>query len=66
MLDRKLAYPISKLPEICGIGRSKIYEEIAAGRLVARKVGSRTVVLAADLEIFLAALPVVVEQRGAT
>ena len=50
------------IPEACavaGIGRTKIYQAIADGKLKARKLGKRTLVLRADLQAFLASLPVV-------
>ena len=37
--ENKLAFSISDLPRLTGFGRSKIYSEISAGRLKARKVG---------------------------
>lgn len=40
-----------------GISRSKLYLEIGDGRLVARKIGGRTVVLESDLRRYLDALP---------
>ncbi len=40
-----------------GVGRSRLYEEIAAGRLKARKVGARTIILHADRDKWLANLP---------
>jgi excisionase family DNA binding protein len=42
---------------IAGIGRSKLYEAIASGRLTARKLGKRTLILRDDLRKFLQALP---------
>ena len=42
-----------------GVGRSLIYEEIKSGRLRARKLGRRTLILAADLSAWLNNLPVV-------
>lgn len=51
------AYP---LPDFCrafGIGRTKAYEEIQAGRLKARKSGVRTIILAADAEAWVNNLP---------
>lgn len=44
---------------VAGIGRTKIYEAIADGSLKARKFGKRTIILRADLQSFLTALPVV-------
>jgi hypothetical protein len=42
---------------VSGIGRTKLYEAIAKGELIARKYGSRTIVLRGDLLLFLASLP---------
>jgi len=39
------------------IGHTKTYEEIKAGRLKARKVGNRTLILASDAEAWAAGLP---------
>jgi excisionase family DNA binding protein len=49
------------LPEaarIAGLGRTKLYEAISDGKLKARKVGKRTIILRADLHSFLRTLPV--------
>lgn len=45
----KLAYSIPEAAAAISIGRSKIYELIAAGRLETRKIGKRTVIPAASL-----------------
>ena len=50
---------VSEACRVAGIGRTKIYEAIADGRLKARKFGKRTLILRADLQAFLASLPVV-------
>jgi excisionase family DNA binding protein len=42
---------------IAGISRSKLYEMMAAGDLVARKLGRRRIILRSDLSRFLDALP---------
>ncbi|MGB4777437.1 hypothetical protein [Microbacterium sp.] len=39
-----------------GIGRSKLFEEIAAGRLRAVKIGRRTFIAHAELERYVAGL----------
>jgi hypothetical protein len=47
--------------EVCdsiGCGHSTFYKIVAAGLLVVRKLGGRTIVLPEDLDRFLAALPV--------
>ena len=48
---------ISEASAVAGIGRTKIYEAIASGDLIARKFGKRRIVLRDDLRAFLAALP---------
>ncbi|MBB3455208.1 excisionase family DNA binding protein [Rhizobium sp. BK313] len=40
-----------------GVGLSKVYEEIGAGRLPAHKLGRKTLIFVADAEEWLAALP---------
>jgi hypothetical protein len=52
-----LAYRISELPKITGLGRTSIYAAIADGRLVTRKFGNCTLVLREDLIDFLRNLP---------
>jgi excisionase family DNA binding protein len=54
---QKLSYSIAEAVELTGLGRSTIYEEIRSKRLLARKIGRRTIVLAEDLSSFLASLP---------
>jgi len=42
--DQPIAYTVDRALEALGIGRTKFYEEIKAGRLKAKKVGKRTLV----------------------
>jgi excisionase family DNA binding protein len=42
---------------IACVGRSTIYDELAAGRLVAKKIGRRTIITAAALQSWLDTLP---------
>jgi hypothetical protein len=53
------AFSIAELMEDSGLGRSKIFEEIKQGRLIAHKCGRRTLILAEDYARWLRALPVV-------
>lgn len=48
-----------------GIGRSKIYEELGAGRLSAVKVGKRTFIREDDLQSYVASLPAAAFGKGA-
>ena len=53
----RLAHSIADVAKITGVGRSFLYEEISAGRLVAKKAGRRTLIFDADLNAWLANLP---------
>jgi hypothetical protein len=55
----KLAYSIRELAKNGPIGRSSIYNQIAAGRLCARKIGRRTIILDEDWRAFLAGTPAI-------
>jgi len=52
----RLAYSIPRLSKMTDIGRSSIYAEIAAGRLIDAKVGRRTIILRADALAWLRSL----------
>jgi len=52
-----LAYSIAQACEIANIGRTSIYNAIKSGKLIARKNGRRTVILAEDLRQWLQDLP---------
>jgi excisionase family DNA binding protein len=51
------AYSIPQVMAKVGIGRDKLYCLIREGKLPARKLGRKTLILASDLEAFLEALP---------
>jgi excisionase family DNA binding protein len=51
------ALSIAEACAMAGIGRTKIYEAIASGKLTARKCGKRTLILKDDLRRFLGSLP---------
>ncbi len=51
------ALSIADACKMAGVGRTTIYEAIAEGRLKARKLGRRTLILRDDFTQFLAALP---------
>jgi excisionase family DNA binding protein len=48
---------IPEAVQVSGIGRSKLYECIADGALIARKVGAKTIILRSDLMSFMENLP---------
>jgi excisionase family DNA binding protein len=45
----KLAYSIKELAAALGIGRTRIYEAIGEGELIAHKFGRRTVIFLEDV-----------------
>lgn len=50
----KLAYSIKEACQTSSLGRTTIYKHIAAGRLITRHVGRRTLILAESLEALIA------------
>lgn len=57
MMTPPIAYSIREAVAAANIGRSSLYEAIAAGRLPARKLGKRTLILHEDLTTWLDGLP---------
>lgn len=52
-----LAMSVEDIATRSALGRSFLYQEIKAGRLRARRAGTRLVVLVADAEAWLETLP---------
>ena len=51
------AYSPAEVCDLCSFGLTTLYAEIKAGRLRARKLGKKTLVLRSDLRSYLEALP---------
>jgi len=49
----KLAYTVLEAAEATGLGRTKLFAEIKAGRLAAAKIGRRTLIRSEALEKWL-------------
>ena len=60
---QKLAHSIAEFAQLSGLGRSFLYEQIAAGRLPVRKAGRRTLILHEEGQAWLAKLPVAGQRR---
>jgi excisionase family DNA binding protein len=58
IVPEKLAYTVPEACAVTGIGRTSLYEDIRAGRLTARKRGTSTLILMADLVAYLDNLPI--------
>jgi hypothetical protein len=52
-----LAFSVESFATAHAIGRTKVFDEIKSGRLKARKVDNRTIILASDAEDWRAKLP---------
>lgn len=55
--SEKLGVHTDEAADICGIGRTSLYEAMKDGRLKAKKAGRRTIILIDDLKAFLLTLP---------
>jgi excisionase family DNA binding protein len=53
----RAAHSIAETCALTGLGRDSIYSAIRSGRLLARKLGRRTLITDDDLHQFLAGLP---------
>jgi excisionase family DNA binding protein len=56
-VENRLAYSPEEATRVASVGRSLIFKEIRDGRLIARKVGRRTIIAADDLQAWLKSLP---------
>lgn len=55
--NEKIAYSPEEACEVAGFRKTTLYEEIKAGRLKARKLGKKTLILHTDLRSYLEDLP---------
>jgi excisionase family DNA binding protein len=53
----KRALSVEEAAKAAGIGRTMLFEEIRKGRITARKVGRRTIIVVDELDAWLKALP---------
>jgi excisionase family DNA binding protein len=56
-MQNRISMGVDEAAKAAGIGQTKLREEISAGRLIARKLGKRTLIAMADLETWIANLP---------
>lgn len=56
-MTEKIAYSIAEFCDVFAVGKSFTFEQIAAGKLKTRKAGRKTLILKADAEAWLNALP---------
>ena len=60
-----ILYRVNEVPLIGGPHRTKLYELIKEGRILARKCGSRTLIDGDSLRAYLASLPVLPARKAA-
>ncbi|MET4801211.1 helix-turn-helix domain-containing protein [Bradyrhizobium sp. LB11.1] len=65
MPEHRISYSVHEAAKAAGIGLTKLREEIRAKRLVARKLGKRTLINADDLNAWAANLPRIDDARRA-
>jgi excisionase family DNA binding protein len=51
------ALSVGEAAKVAGVGRTLLFEEIRKGRLIARKVGRRTIITTDELDNWLHSLP---------
>ena len=56
-MNRKPAYTVEELLQIHPGGRTRLYDAIKAGQLVARKIGRQTIILDDEYQAYLQSLP---------
>jgi len=64
-VTQELAYPLPVFLKLAGMSRTRAYDEINAGKLKARKQGTRTVILASDARAYLDSLPAYAPRKAA-
>jgi excisionase family DNA binding protein len=60
----QLLYSVPQCCRLAAIGRTKFYELVASGEIPVRKVGKKTLVLAADRRDWVERLPTIQTKGG--
>lgn len=64
-MPERISYSVHEAAKAAGIGLTKLREEIRAKRLIARKLGKRTLINVEDLNTWAANLPQIESSRAA-
>jgi excisionase family DNA binding protein len=64
-MEKRISCSVNEAAKAAGIGLTKLREEIRANRLIARKLGKRTLINLEDLNAWAANLPRVDSARHA-
>jgi len=57
MSTNQMSYTLDEAVKLTGLGKTRLYEELKAGRLKAVKIGRRTLVPHSNLQEWLKSLP---------
>ena len=60
----KLAYTVEEFGDLTSVGRTRLYAEIKIGRLIARKLGRRTLITRDDGAAWLSSLHQIASPRS--
>jgi excisionase family DNA binding protein len=63
-MNHRIFYSVHEAAEAVGIGLTKLREEIRSKRLIARKLGRRTLISADDLSAWASSLPKIDSARA--
>ncbi|CAM5774925.1 hypothetical protein LMIY3S_04766 [Labrys miyagiensis] len=61
----RVGISITEACYISGVGKSYLYEQIAAGNLPARKIGRRSIILRDDFMRWIEGCPLISPKKGA-
>jgi excisionase family DNA binding protein len=64
-MPERITYSVHEAAKAAGIGLTKLREEIRANRLIARKLGKRTLISVEDLNAWASNLPRINDPRRA-
>lgn len=64
-MPERISYSVHEAAKAAGIGLTKLREEIRAKRLIARKLGKRTLINVEDLNAWATNLPQIESSRAA-
>jgi Helix-turn-helix domain len=56
-IPRRELYPLAEAITLLGLSHAQVYLHIQRGELVARKIGTRTMIAASAIEVFIDKLP---------
>ena len=56
-VHQRIAYSVSEVGDLTGLGKTKLYQMLSDGELGSRKIGRRRVIPASEVERVFGAIP---------